>query len=281
MGDWPSGEFCGVSISGGGADTANSRGTSITAGTANVKGSWTALDVSTDTDSNGFLLQMNDIGSGGLSGLLDIGIKNGASGEREIIPNLLFGGHSSSTKGTGASVYFPIPIPAGSDLEARYQSSSGAITIYADLVLIRGGFMRGGMLGRVSTHGANTADSGGVEIDPGAAGDTLGAWTQVSASTITNPIKAMIVAFGNGAYSNRANYTHLFNIGVGSSSANVRVIIPNLMVGTPQSNDKNEPVYVGPIPMNVAAGAKLWAQQQSSGSSATYRKIDICIYGID
>jgi hypothetical protein len=119
------------------------KGTTLTSGSANTKGSYTQIIGSTLRDYIGFVLAIDGnnatITLAASTGLL-IDIAIGASGsELNILTNYFVGLQTNSSlvvNGTNGSPspFIPIPIPAGSRLSARMQSTNASqafnITLY-------------------------------------------------------------------------------------------------------------------------------------------------------
>jgi len=97
-----------------GADTANSTGTSITAGATNAKGSWTNIGTASFA-YEGLLINLAE-NVGGSDFLLDVGIDDGAANMHIIIPDL----HLPVRKTAGEqnfSMYIPVHVPAGAIID--------------------------------------------------------------------------------------------------------------------------------------------------------------------
>lgn len=112
-----------------GTNTSTTDATQITASsTTNTKGSYTQLIASTARDYTGFLLVYRGgmLAAGDINYLIDIAV--GVAGSEVVIVPNLYPGSSTAAVGLCRSVYFPIPIPAGTRIAARMQSSVASNT---------------------------------------------------------------------------------------------------------------------------------------------------------
>lgn len=117
-----------------GADTANSRGTEITANAvANTKGAYAQLSASISKAFRGFYVLGSTASTLATAGhLIDIAVGAAAS-EQVIVPNIYVKSIASTTP-CKIMVHCPIQIPAGTRVSARSQSNvASAIT---DLILL-------------------------------------------------------------------------------------------------------------------------------------------------
>lgn len=273
MGDWP-GIGAGNRSSTEGENTATTRGATVTAGgSAHTKGSYTQLVASSPFDAQGFLL--NVYNNTRAYYLLDVAV-GAATSEQVILPNFF---HSFDFYQPSA-VYFPIPIPAGSRVAVRNQSSTGSAVQYAEVTLLSQGFLPGSSLGRVEAWGADTSDSAGATVDPGAVAHTKGAYTQLIASTAFD-VRAIVIDIGATSIY-RAGYYWLMDVALGAA-ASEQIILPDIMLaGTVAASLYGDilPKTIGPLPVHIPAGTRVAIRAQAFDTNATYRVFDAVIYGI-
>ncbi len=258
----------------GGSDTSNSTGTTITAaGSAHTKGAYAQLIASTGfVGSHLAILAQSE--SGSFHGLFDIAVGAAAS-EQDVISNLHL-----CAKGTEAQfLIVPLTIAAGSRISARCQASSANEELEMQVMLFGNTLANTASLSRVTTYGANTADSGGVQVDPGAVANTKGSYSEITSST-TDPIRALVVAIGNQNNFNQTNAHALLDIAVGAATSE-QVIISNMLYSTSTTSDRFHPIFAGPFPVNIPIGTRIAARSQSSNTDATDRLIDVIVYGFD
>jgi hypothetical protein len=256
----------------------SSRYVAITAGSANVKGSWTAIATSITDGGDGFIICLTFCSTAFVDLLVDIGI-GGAGSETVIIPNLLIttGGGSGGVV-PGAKVFIPLPLLAGDRLSARCQSTTGAVTIRIGLTTMQLALGQSSGLARVAAYGPNTADSGGTSIDPGGSANTKGAWTQITASTSSDHT-GFFLAFGNQANSLRTDCTWLVDIGAGSGGSEV-VLLADVPLSGSAGMDWVTPTFWPFLALGIPAGTRLAARASCSITDATDRLIDIALYGV-
>ena len=205
-----------------GANTGDSAGTSISAGANDAKSAYVQLIASTAFQASGIWLGIYCVGNG-VDYLLDLSFGAAAS-EVDVLSNFLF-----SSKSTGAlNLFIPIVVPAGTRLAARAQTSNASASIIkVTATLAASTFMSGDLLGtRITTYGANTTDSGGVQIDAGATANTKGAWVEVEASTDFHH-KALCMAIGSSSNTSQSTTDFLFDIAVGAGGSEV-IMLANL-----------------------------------------------------
>jgi hypothetical protein len=251
------------------AATGTSLGKALTlSGTANTKAAWTELNNSTSNPYGGFVVEFaNNVNTEATSCLVDI-----AFGTTIVVPNILC--FSDFINYASSLIYFPISIPSGTQVQARIQQR--ALTGAPAMMMWGVPFdpLMPASLGRVTTYGAATGDSGGVNIDCGASSNTK-VRTQIVAST-TNPMKHMVVCIGDAGITGRATARFLFDIEVGSSH---EIIFGNVML----RGDGSE--SVGPthfqFPVNLPAGTEININAQCSTTTDNTRDFDVVILGID
>lgn len=258
--------------------SASSRGTTVTSNaSANTKSTdWVEIVASTPVDADGFFLQIEAL-TALRDFLLDIAV-GGAGSESIILPDLQFSSGTGSS--SWADIYVPIPVAAGSRLSAKCQSSTGSSNLGICISLAYGDPYRAMRCQRATAYGAATSDSGGVALDPGGVAHTKPAsFTQITAST-TNPIRYMIVSFGNRANTAYGVFTQwLIDVATGASSSEV-VVLDDLQVFADTTSDHTQPSMIGRW-LEVPAGTRLSAKAQCSNTDATDRQVDISIIGFD
>ena len=277
MADWPQTHQSGISLhypTGSGLD--NLRMT-VTGGAANTKGSWTEIVSSTPYDVCAIYLPLN-LGhfDTTLDYLIDIGV--GASGsEQVIIENLLFSS-SESIRDAANPYLLPVSIPAGTRVSIRAQENSGSKSLYTGIQFFYGRhFASVFPTTKIDTYGANTADSGGVEVDPGGSSLTKGSYSEITSSC--EEIKGLIIAIGNKKNGSRAEAWFGLDIAIGGSGQE-QVIIPNYSLHSYGSTNKVSPSVSPVFPISIPAGTRISARAMSSITDATDRLFDVILYGL-
>jgi hypothetical protein len=257
-----------------GAVTASSVGTLVTpSGSSNTKGSWAELSAATGQDADGFMLFIHPGDVGIADFLVDIGIGAAAS-EVVILPDFLF--TSGGADSGAARVFIPIPIPAGSRVAARCQSTdTAAASVRVGVALINGGLAKTLRRSVATTYGADTSDSGGTAVDPGASTNTKGSWAQLAAA-LTFGFDQCVVCFGQRNNAANASQNQLFDLGLGAAASEV-VLIGDLYYRVQASEDINPKATW--LPVGAKAGQRLSARAQSSSNDATDRVVDVVVIG--
>lgn len=260
-----------------GANTAVSRGTSVTASaTANTKGTYAQLIASTAFNANGVLVMLDDQAAN-IDYLIDLAV--GAAASEQIIASNLLASGATGTVAYGMNYFLPIEIPAGVRLSARCQSGTAvANVVRVSLVLFGQGLNAPSGLSRIDTYGAATADSGGTSIDPGGVANTKSTYTQIVASTSAS-MQYLILAFGSQQHGTRTSCSWLVDVAIGAA-ASEQIILPNLALNCSSSPDVVAPQFYGPLPISIPAGTRIAARAQSDLITATVRLFDMIAYGI-
>lgn len=254
-----------------GVNTAVSLGTSASNTIANTKGDWSEITASTDFDANSLTLynQYTSIGDT----LVDVAVGPVGS-EQVIIENLLKSNFHNSVIQLDSPAIFPINIPEGSRIAVRIQCT-GANTSYFTVAISKGGFLDQAF-SKVLTIGANTADSGGLSIDPGGSANTKGAFVELT-SSLSESINGLFLAFGGQNNSTRTNMLALCDIAVGPAGNEI-VIVDNVPFGVNFAVDVLRH-YTPIIPVSIPKGTRISARAQCNITDATDRLFDLILYG--
>lgn len=257
-----------------GAVGASSVYTSVTAGTANAKGSYTQLIASTTYDAHSLILFVSETASTNIESFL-IDIATGAGGaETVIIPNYQYNQRGLYGEEVGSIIRIPMPIPAGTRIAACCQCATASAVVRVAVYLISG--FNDEAIGKLFDYGTDTANSTGTAVDAGATANTKGAWTQITSSS--SQLKGLILTIGPIA-GGAQDAGFLLDIGVGAA-ASEQIIIPDLHAyaetdGAILSNGVF-PIFWIPIPANTRIAARC----QCTTNIATYRILKVAIYGV-
>lgn len=247
------------------------------AGVAHTKGDWTSISDASPIPCDAMILTVNWTGVSSPSLLFDIGVGAAAS-EQTIVSNFLFGDTiASAVFSTTISLYLPIGIPANSRIALRYQGNGTTHVVRAASMLLKHGLTTSNPITSSTTYGANTADSGGTEIDAGATTNAKGAWTQIAAST-TKDIRAILI--GNRYPAATTGTVNLFlELGTGDSPNQVSVFHHYIIRHHDSFRTAMPSTYLCayPIPVNIPAGKTLWGRLQSNNNGASQRVQDITV----
>ena len=244
-----------------GSDTATTDGVTVSnpGASLNTKGSWTELVASSGIHAHGIVLSMYISGNTAVRGLVDIGV-GGSGSEVVIIPNYPVQRISSNSASSGAN-FFPVTIPVGSRISARYQHSANQMTVDCGIQLFGAPFNSVWSGTRCATYGPNTGTSKGIAVAAAASANTKGSWFEITASTEFASQYLVLSTLNDGTSSS----AHLLDLAVGSSGSE-QIIIPDLLLynvaGSLMSNARVC------IPFALPAGVRLAARIQSNNANA-------------
>lgn len=235
--------------------------------------SYTDLTSALPYACQGFMLAITRLSStNSRDMLIDIAIGSAAS-EQIIVPNILV---SMDANNISFSVYIPVALPQGVRVSARCQSSDGGQAIgvrfsaFAGTHLLMQGLPREGV-----NYGANTADSGGVSVDPGGSISAKGNYSELTAAT-TRAHAGLLVCFGYQNNAAAATRDLTCDIAIGAA-ASEQIIIPDLGVASLANEALTPGLYF--IPISVPAGSRLAARGRTNTTDATDRLFDVVIIG--
>ena len=267
----------------------STRGTTITAnGSANTKGSWTTIISSTTLAGNGLLIQLEGqqpTTSVATCLLVDIGIGS-AGNEVVICPNLAVNitCYTNLMAVGVAHYYFPIGLPAGTRVSARYQGARTDNTLNARVDVLGSGTGYVAGTGTLEAWGPDTSASKLVELDPGGTANTKGSYSQLIASTARKS-REITLCFVNpdndssGTAQTRKMWSVDFAIGAASSE---QIIVPDVQIGRGWS--LNHGPHTLRLPITVPAGVRVSARcactVNTSSPTTAIRKIGVAAYGL-
>jgi len=252
--------------------------TTVTTGVgANIKSpSWVELVASTEVGGFHDITIMGGDKYGDM--LVDIAI-GPAGSEVVLISNLYHRLVNASTHLRNSSYYrLPIYIPAGTRISAKSQSTynnANNIEVFST-ISEQGGFGAENQLALCKTYGANTSDSGGTSVDPGATINTKGSWVELS-SALEYDVKGLIITSGCQNNTYRATCTWGVDIGIGTSGSEVE-LISSLPFAVHAYGDVITPNFTELLEVNIPKNTRLVARAQCTISDATDRLLDIIAY---
>lgn len=243
--------------------------------TANTKGPWTQLTGATTIDAYGFSIMVPFVYYGS-DYLLDVAF--GAAGsEVVVVSNLSVSVGSSYGQSRSFMFRVPLQVPTGTRVTVRCQATGTSPSRYLRCGLLLDS-MGGSAGSSIVTIGANTANSGGTPVDPGAADNTKGSWVEVTAAT-TVDLFGVSLAFGNIVNTSRTTCYWLVDLGIGGAGAE-QVIIPDIVVSTDEYPDSLVPEYTPLYQLQIPAGTRLVVRAACTITDATDRLFDVIAYGL-
>jgi hypothetical protein len=250
----------------------NSSLSATASASTNTKGSWSEICDSTPIECDSF--QLYAFVTPTLRNyLIDIGI--GAVGQEVVIvENIQL--HSGTTESPAAPMLIPIKIPAGSRIAARCQSTTGSSTAAVSITLHKEGMYIPLDNNRATTYGANTADSGGADLDPGGSAGVYGTWQQIVSTTVED-IRFMNICLGSRVNTVMANSDCNVQVAYGPAGQEI-TIMPNMTMRSLTTTDWFLPCWWW-APVYVPGGNRLVARARSNITDATDRLLEIVAIG--
>lgn len=237
------------------------------AGSTDTKGSYKEL--TSGTTEGGFLTLCLNTAYRTCAYLVDVAI--GASGSEQIILSNLYAVNHGNYDFTSHSFYTGLYIPAGSRLALRCQCSLASKWLDACAVINGFGFSPEGYQ-KAETLGADTSNSNGTVVDPGATKDTKGSWVQFSSGTT---IAAKHLIFMPGANDNWARRYVAFKVDIGlTASPGDAIIVPDLAL---YQNSYTMPGPPYAFPLDIPIGSEVHVRAEANNTDAADRKFDAVI----
>lgn len=244
----------------------------VAPGSSNTKGSYAEFVASSAFECNYVHVTVRaTVATAGRLYLFDIA--TGAGGSESVkVPNLTAEGTSTNSSVYGHGLY-PIPwqIAASTRIAGRCQCSTASEVMTVTLKLIAAGDVDG--IDTFVNYGANTADSGATQIDPGATADTKGAYSQLTASTSAIIQYLLLIATYGHATVGTAGW--FADLATGAGGAEV-VLIPDNAFYSATNAGGNPALHPRSYPYltYIAASTRLAVRASCSVNTATVRLFD-------
>lgn len=211
--------------------------------------------------------------------LFDVAI-GGASSEVDIATNVLFHhGNIYQYYGFFFQFLIPIPLPAGTRISMRCQSSDSDNTLpfYMKANLIPScDVPNTPHAAAIHTIGVTEASTSGVTVDPGGTTDTWGSWEEISSSS---PCDARGVVIGHGEPGrDHTEYFKYKAVQVGIGSAGNEQEICGYTFADGSATDCQTPYASPPFPVAIKAGERISARAKSDITSSPTREIQVALY---
>lgn len=242
---------------------------------ANTKGSYSEFVSSTPFAANQMYLFVWNTDNAVRQFLFDIAT-GGVGAETDILPNLSADGTSTTSSIYGFGLYgpFPVAIPAGTRISGRCQCSTGSETMNVQIVLVAAGDTPG--VSSAVNYGAETANSGGTQLDPGGSANTKGAYTELTSST--SAVAQWVMLIFTIGHSSVSSVFWLVDLATGAGGAETPLIIdiPVASVANAGAQPSMQPrtyAFLTYIP----ASTRLAARCSCSTATATVRLLDVVV----
>ena len=249
--------------------------------TPHTKSATTAL-IGTGIAQSAYLVEINlmQTQSSGLdtSALCDIMYDPaGGTSWSVLIPNLICGYLISATTQPGGTYRFPLYVPRGSSIGARWQSIAASptagIRLRVSITLYGGPSAPGFWYGtKVTDIGTDTATSAGLDLNPGSTG-TYSAWTSIGGTSAPSFGFLTIGAQGTAT----AHTADVYHVQFGAASTQFPGAQIRFMYTTGETILPTPTCWAG-IYVDVPAGTQL--QVRATGSDATSEDPSVALYGV-
>ena len=249
----------------------------------NVKSATTAL-IATPLSQPCYMVQIGITGTSAsgvdTSALCDIMYDPaGGTSWSVLIPDLICGyrgGAGASIFTAASSYWFPLYVPRGASIGARWQSEvaspSAGTRARVQATLWGGPSAPGFWYGtKVTAVGADTSTSAGLDLDPGSTG-TYSAWTSIGGTS--NPSFGFVTIGVQGTATTHTADTYAVQYGFGDTN------IPGAQIRFGYSITEiisSYPEHMGCF-VDVPAGTQM--QVRATGSDATSEDPSVVLYGV-
>jgi hypothetical protein len=206
-----------------------------------------------------------------------IDLATGAAGaESVVLPNLMTEGAPTSGTASHGEVHasFPLAIASGTRIVIRTACNAGGETCTVSLTVVAAGDTPG--CATFVNYGADTSDSGGTVVDPGASADTKGSYTQLAASSgaVAQVLVALFTVRGNPA---AASAQWAVDVATGAAGAE-SVFVPDLRLGTASTNELRLNLRAAPpLLVYIAASTRISVRASCDITDATDRLLDAAV----
>ena len=237
-----------------------------------AKGSWNELIASTSGDCDLLFLYVYHSDSGVEEFLFDVAV--GAAGSEEaIIENVHLTGRPRNDPPLLLNI--PVHIAAGSRVSVRCQGTT-VRTVNVAVKLYANSFSASPSRAGAKGFGIDLSGSRGTVVDPGGVANTLGAWTEIDAST-SDDIYGFFVMIGNDDNAT-INTNNEFFIDIGIGGAGSEEVVVDSIWSRSSTSENNYPTEFFDIV--IPAGTRIAARMQAQDIDATDRIKTIALLGI-
>ncbi len=258
-----------------GAVSGTSTGT-VLVGSASTftKGAWAQLIASTTTDINWVVVSGESVTTGGSAFAVDIGV-GGSGSEIVVVSNLNY------TFAGGAAFSFPLTIPAGTRIAARFASNNGSDTFRLLMLGFQDTYQSAGAGSAVDTFGFNTSLNIGLAVDPGGSAHTKGAYSVLAPSTSFDYAGFFLTTDAqNSTGVGVVVVQWRIDLAVGAAGSEV-VILPNFFQVGFAFNLTT--IYLPSqfyFPIPIAAGSRVAVRAQCTSTTTPDRVLGVTMYGV-
>lgn len=247
----------------------------ITAGTPDNPGSWVEVFSATALPWDGFWVWAGSKGAN-QNQMWDIAIGAGGS-EQTIVTEYYVGSYAPNA--IIATLYYPIAVAQGSRVAARHRNTSNGVGARFAIMGVSGNELYPPGHHVCETFGADTVNTIGTEIDPGASLGTFGSWVELTSGLTW---RTSWLNFEFGSNQNTAMTTDRWEIQVArGAGGSEEVILDRLSVMADETDDDLCPYNSGPFSVDLPAGTRVAMRALNvATTNATDRLFDTVMHAI-
>lgn len=264
----------GLTVYPSGEQSATSIPALITAGVANTKGTWTAINAfDWDRGFSGFWITYRPVSANTVI-LMDIGYSLDSGTNWEVIaPNIIVNGGASTFR----HIYFPRRVPAGARMGCRIQSATASTTLRCMVHMqpLSPGWLQGTT--EALNWGPNTANSRGTAVDPGATANTKGAYTTFAGLSIVHKAHYVMLQVHTGGNTAPTAANWLLDVAFDAGSGTKHIVAGDIPYVASTTAGQTTPDVYGPFPTNIPGNATLHVRASCSITDATDRLLDCAV----
>lgn len=277
--DWPL--VNGQLVDAQGENSGANYGTQINAsGFPNADGAWASLGTLA-AEAGAFIVKVSRLTSGGgpitnFNGLIDIGVDPaGGTAYTTILPDL-YAATGGPNRVPAWTAFFPIALPAGGTLAARWRASTTNKVARVAVYPISFGWSSPFRLQQTFAFGTVPASSSATQVDPGGTANTKGSWVQMTSSTAI-PIRHLtLITHQENVATTDCDWR--VDVGVGAAGSET-VVVPDLLRRGISLNDNLMPAATG-VYLDIPQGTRLAVRAECSITDATDRLFKAALYGV-
>lgn len=256
-------------------------GAQITGGSANTKGSYTEVIASSAVTTNSINLVCftGTNFTDGFAQLLDLATGAGGA-ESVIIANLCTDMANTTVAYDGVfQATFPARIASGTRVAARCQGTNASSLMGIAVTTIAAGSMEG--ITSFTTYGANTADSGATQVDPGGSINTKGSYSEITSSTSALAQFGLVAAaFQGHSFSGGTAVGGTWAIDIATGAGGAETVLWSDLRVRAVDNVSACMTYTGRMHgflTYIPASTRIAARASSDSVAATGRLIDVAV----
>lgn len=242
----------------------------LTTGISHTKGSYVEVVASTSREYQALII---DLMRPSDADVYFVDIAFGAAASEVVKIANLFAGIGTSAFRSGSKLFIPLNVPSGTRVAARAQGRQATNSINCEIMGMWGTM---DSFSTITTLGANTGNTTGISVDPGASANTKGSWVEVDASLAVEPYWVGLTTSWDQNTS-RSNCRWAVDLGTGAAAAETAVW-GDMSFFSHTSTDAVYPMTVGMHPLHINSGTRLSMRAECDITDATDRLLEFAVH---